>query len=83
MNQDGGKQKGQEQQRPHQHQRVEYSNYKVDGVALSKDDLNAAITAFQRFDKDNSGAIDTKVRSRHGRVSNLFYYPGFEPFDEQ
>ncbi len=24
-----------------------------------------------------------RVKSRNGRVSNLFYYPGFEPFDKQ
>ena len=24
-----------------------------------------------------------KVISRHGRGLNLFYYPGFEPFDEE
>ena len=33
------------------------------GVQLTKDDLAAAYRAFQRFDKDGSGAIDTKVHS--------------------
>lgn len=33
----------------------------VNGVRLSKEDLAEAYRAFQRFDKDGSGAIDTKV----------------------
>lgn len=36
--------------------------YTVDGIRLSKEDLAAAYRAFQRFDKDGSGAIDTKVQ---------------------
>ncbi len=40
--------------------------YFVCGVRLSKSDLAAAYRAFQRFDRDKSGAIDTKVK-RIGR----------------
>jgi len=33
----------------------------VGGIPLSREELSAAYTAFQRFDRDGSGAIDTKV----------------------
>ena len=38
-----------------------FTSIKIDGVPLSRDDLALAYRAFQKFDKDGSGAIDTKV----------------------
>ena len=40
----------------------ENDHFVVNGVTLSKEDLAEAYRAFQRFDKDDSGAIDTKVQ---------------------
>ena len=37
------------------------ADFNVGGVPLSREELSSAYRAFQKFDKDESGAIDTKV----------------------
>ena len=37
------------------------SDFNVGGIPLSREELSSAYRAFQKFDKDESGAIDTKV----------------------
>ena len=49
--------------------------YNVGGIRLSKEDLAEAYRAFQRFDKDGSGAIDTKVtKVEINTVKNIHFF---------